>query len=356
MEFLSTTVKGLEDIASKEIASLGGKVLKQEEGKVYFSGPEELIYVLNYASKTVFRTVILIGEGTVHSLEDIRKFVETLDISFSGEFEVRTKRKGTHSFTSMDVNAVVGEMLLKKCPNTKVNLSAPEIRVLCWLEDDKFVMGFDTTGESLHRRGYRVYQHPAPLNPVLAALLIRWSGWRGETLVDPFCGSGTVLIEAHHSYNRVPNKFRNFIFHNLPFYSKNEWTAIKNKYDSREKKVKLSLVGIEKFQKHIEGAQKNLHKAGVDAHLYKGLAEKMHLYVSHADYIITNPPFGLRIGSKKKIFRLYENFAEELENHFSGTQFVLITPYTKFEHYFDVLEKREIMYGDLPVKAYRFKI
>ena len=128
------------------------------------------------------------------------------------------------------------------------------------------------------------------------------------------------------------------------------------KENRKIKKRELELIGVERFRKHVEGAKLNAKKAGVNIRCMVGYAENLHSYVNYAPHIITNPPFGLRIGSKKKIFRLYEEFARELEEYFSGSSLTLIMPYSKFEHYFKVVEKREILYGDLTTKLYRFKI
>jgi len=356
MRFLSTTVIGLEDLTAEEIKEFGGKIVDTKKGKVLFEGDETLIYALNYGAKRVFRVCILLSQGKVYSLKDVRRYIRDAEFCIRSNFAVRTTRKGEHNFTSMDVNAVVGEEILKKCPDARVNLDDPDITFLCWLDGNDFIFTIDTTGESLHRRGYRIYQHPAPINPVLASLMLRFAGWKGERLVDPFCGSGTILIEAYHNYNNVPNKFREFQFRKVPYYNESLWREIKDELDHKVTDKSLELIGVEKFEKHIKGCLKNGRNAGVSLRCIKGEAEKLHKYVNFAPYIITNPPFGLRIGSKKKIFKLYENFALELEEHFSGTIFTLIIPYSKFEVYFDVLEKRNILYGDLQTKIYRFKI
>ncbi len=356
MQYLATTVMGLEDLAAEEIEKFGGRIREIKKGKVIFSGSEELMYILNYASKCLFRITILLGNGEIDGLEDIRKVVRAADFCINKTFAVRSKRRGEHNFTSMDINAVVGEEILKKCHNAKVNLDEPDITFLCWLEDRDFLFTIDTSGETLHRRGYRVYQHPAPINPVLASLILRFAGWRGERIVDPFCGSGTILIEAYHNYNNVPNKWRDFHFYNLPFYNVEMWREAREKIDSKETRKYLELIGIEKFEKHIKGARKNALKANAPIRCIRGEAEFLHKYVTYAPHIITNPPFGLRIGSKKKIFKLYEDFAEELEEYFSGTIFTIIIPYPKFENYFEVLEKRDVMYGDLRTKIYKMRI
>ncbi len=356
MLFLSTTIHGLEDIAAREIENFGARILELRSGKVIYKGNEELIYKLNYGAKRIFRIAVILSMGKMKELEDLRKFVRDSDFCIDDTFAVRTKRKGEHNFTSMDVNAIVGEEILKKCPKAKVNLDEPNLTFLCWINDEDFIFTLDTTGNSLHRRGYRVYQHPAPINPVLASLMLDFAGWKGKKMVDPFCGSGTIPIEAYHNYNRVPNKFRDFDFSKLIFFDEELWNEIKDEMDKRERNKRLELYCIEKFKKHVKGCKLNAKNAGAKFYCIHGEAEKLHKFIDSTPFIITNPPFGLRIGSKKKIFKLYEDFAEELEEHFSGTILTLIIPYKKFEAYFDVLEKREIMYGELQTKIYKFKI
>ncbi len=356
MLFLSTTIRGLEDLAANEIEKLGGKIVEIKEGKVIFEGDDSMIYTLNYAAKRIFRVTIILNTGKLENLDDLRRYIRESEFCIEGTFAVRTKRRGKHNFTSMDVNAIVGEEILRKCPNARVNLDEPDITFLCWIDDNNFIFTMDTTGESLHRRGYRVYQHPAPINPVLASLMLSFAGWSGGMIVDPFCGSGTMLIEAYHNYNKIPNKFRDFSFYKLPYFEEEKWRELKSRWDMKERDASIPLIGIEKFKKHVNGCKRNAKNARARITCMLGEAEKMHQYIEYTPYIITNPPFGLRIGSKKKIFKLYEDFAEELEEHFSGTILTLIIPYTKFEVYFKVLEKREIMYGDLHTKIYRFKI
>jgi len=354
MLFLSTTVHGLEDIAAREIEKFGARILELRSGKVIYEGKEELVYKLNYRAKRIFRVAVILSMGKIADLEDTRKFVKDVDFCINNTFAVRTKRRGKHNFTSMDVNAVVGEEILRKCPNAKVNLDEPDLTFLCWVDNDNFIFTLDTTGESLHRRGYRVYQHPAPINPVLASLMLDFAGWKGERMVDPFCGSGTIPIEAYHNYNRIPNKFRTFDFSKLPFSNEDLWNSIRKEIKERDRR--LDLYCIEQFKKHVKGCKLNARNAGARFFCLQGNAENLHKFIDSTPFIITNPPFGLRIGSKRKIFKLYEDFAEELEQHFSGTILTLIIPYKKFEAYFEVLEKRDIMYGDLQTKIYRIKI
>ncbi len=355
MLYLSTTIRGIEDIAAREIEKLGARVVRVMEGKLLYEGNEDLFYVLNFLAKKINRVVIVLGYGHVERLDDIKRIAESSDVNVrSSTFAVSTERRGEHDFTSIDVNRLLGDIILQKNPGSRVNLNDPDVPILAWVLDNFFVFGIDTTGPSLHRRGYRIAKHPVALNPVIASAMLDVSSWE-NSVIDPFCGSGTILIEAYHQVRKVPNKFREFQFLRLPFFDSERWSEIKERYGSAKGK-EPHLVGIEKNPKYIEFARTNAERAEAKILVMQGRAEELHRYVSDVPYIVTNPPYGLRMGSKKDVFQLYEKFAEELEEHFSGSIFVVITPHRKFEHYFTVLEKRDILYGELHAWLYKMKI
>ncbi len=352
--YLSTTIHGIEDIAAEELGKLGAKDFHLLEGKIVYRGDDDLFYRVNYFSKTVNRVVILFAFEEFENLNDIKRLVMNSEIYISGTFGVVTERRGKHNFTSMDVSAAIGEAILNKCPDARVNLNNPNTKVLAFVKDNLFMFGIDTTGTSLHRRGYRIKKHPAALNPVIAAAMIRLSGWKDGILLDPFCGSGTIPIEAYHSFKRMPNIFRDFAFKNLSIFSEEKWEKIKSERKLRKSEPRI--VGIDKEEKYVRCAIENARKARAKITFMKGLAQEIHKIVDEMDFIVTNPPYGLRMGNRRKVFKLYEEFAEELENHFSGLIMVVITPLSKFEHYFQVLEKRNILYGELHARIYKLKI
>ncbi len=356
MKYLSTTVKGIEDLAAKEIEGYGGRIDKILPGKVVYEGDDNLFYVLNYNGKKINRVVQLLGIGEISNLEDIKEIVRSTDIPY-GRYSlgVRTERTGHHEFRSIDVSAAVGEVLLELNPEARVNLDDPDVPIMAWVIDDLFMFGVDTTGRSLHRRGYRVAKHPASLNPVIASAMVSLSEWKGGIFADPFCGSGTVLIEAYHLKRKVPNIFRDFHFIRLPWFDNSVWMEIKEKY-SGFSGSEPELLGIDENSRFIEAAIKNAEQARVRMRCMVGDAREMYRYVGNVSSIVTNPPYGLRMGNRKKVYSLYEQFAEMLEEYFSGITFVVITPISKFEHYFTVIEKRDILYGDLHAWLYKMKI
>ena len=318
LSFYSTCAPGLEDVVAKEIEELGGRITRLSRGRVYFEGDLRLVAVLNYWGRTIERVVLLLKESRVENLDEVYKEIRELDFSIikpHQSFAVRSKRVGVHDFTSIDIarvagQAVIDSYLASKAVRLRVNLDEPDVIVRVELIDSTLLVGIDTTGdEGLHKRGYRVYQHPAPLNATIAASMIRLSGWeRNEVLVDPMCGSGTILVEAAMIARNVPpGKFRDELAFTRIFGDE----LLEEVKDYRERDFTPTLVGIERFEKHIRGAKQILEFTGFDfVRLVKGDATRLDelLEAEGVDVMVTNPPYGLRIGKKGIIHDLYSKF------------------------------------------------
>ena len=355
MRFYSTVAPGLEFVAADEIESKGlGNVIEIREGngRVFYESNFERIPLLNYFLRTVERVVLILGRERVETLEDVYRIVKEIDFSFihpEWSFAVRSNRVGEHDFTSIDISRVAGKAVIDSYKESrgvrlKVNLDEPDVIIRCDLVEDDFIVGLDTTGdEGLHKRNYRVYQHPAPLNPTIAASLVYLSGWSHErSLLDPMCGSGTILFEAGMIARNTPIcRFRrDFAFKKF----------INEDCEFKERDVGLSLYGVEKFRKHVEGAIKIAEFVGIDVRFMQGEAERINEYFNEIDYVITNPPYGLRIGRKKIIERLYSSFLRAAAD-IVREKLVVITAETKIfekhaKEFFDV-RKFNVRYGGL---------
>ncbi len=331
MRFISPTIVGIEDLAAEEISRLGGKIERIEKGIVIYSGPEELFTRVNYFGKMVERVAIIIGEGEIEKESDLVKVIRC-DVCEGKKINVKIEMKNA-KFRKKEL-----EIEARKLGNGE-----KEISLFLWLNGEKIIGAIDTTGEGLHHRGYRVFKHPASLNPILAAAMLKISGWKNE-FVDPFCGSGTILIEGYHQFKGIGNRFRKF-------QNWEKYREIQEKMNKEEPEI----LGVEKEKRYVEGAKLNAKKAEAKVKIIRGDARFLSKYYS-GKQIITNPPFGLRMGNKKNVFSLYENFAKEMEENFEGSYLTMIIPHTKFENYFKIEEKREIKYGKLQGYIYKFKI
>ena len=369
MRVLCTTTHRFEDIAAKEIESFGGKVIDILKGKIIADGfNEEDIVSMNFSSRTIHRICILLAHQKFSDIEEIYRIAKNLDytqwLSPDKTFEVRTNREGEHDFTSMDVNRYVGQAVIESYMEDtghrlKVNLEEPDVSIKCWVQNDYFLIGIDTTGDSLHQRDYRVYQHHAPLRSTIAAAMIMWSGWKkNKMLCDPFCGSGTILIEAAHFAKKFPPNIRRneFLYKNLKVFQNVDVEEVREKLLKKVKETKAKIYGVDVSPKHIEGCRKCIIAADVGNLVRCRVDNALNAWeVETADYIITNPPYGIRSSSLKKTIQLYRNFAERLLN-MEDKIFVVITPHRTFEYYFENFEKKFVKYGDLDVFAYKIKI
>ncbi len=236
MEFVATLNPGLEKIALQEIEELLGKKAEVlHPGAVRFSAEELAIFTLNYLSRSLHRVVLLLIESEFSELKDIYKLCADLEYSRwvypTQTFAVRTERTGEHSFTSLDVSREIGQAIIdsfqqEKHQRLKVDLNNPNLTFLAEVRGSRFWLGLDTTGESLHKRWYRVRGHKAPLKTTLAYSMLRIAGIaEGKSVLDPFCGCGTIPIEAGLYLKQIPpGQKRDFAF--FWFY----WLYILAKY------------------------------------------------------------------------------------------------------------------------------
>lgn len=373
--FYATTPQGLEDIAALELKELGADVISWGKGRVSFKAPFPFFYRANYLARTIHRIVILLLRAHVRDLDEIYERARSLDWSFIAKeqaFAVRPRRIGAHPFTSQDLGRVVGQAVIDGYfkaygHRLQVNLEDPDVAINAELYDDELLMGIDTTGDTaLSKRGYRLYQHPAPLNPAVASNLVRLSGWDpSRSLLDPMGGSGTILIEAALAGLHIPPGHwrERYAFERLLFFDRKRWEEVREEAEERVERRPLQLFGMEKFEKHVRGAQLNAERAGVvfTIKFLQGDATKDPLPPS--DFIVTNPPYGLRIGRRRLMSHLYGELLDNLRRWGQeGTKVLVITgEFHAFEEALlkrglALLHRREVLLGDLPTKVFSFAL
>ena len=320
MRFYATLPPGLERVSAKEIEDFGGKVYEIRKGRLFFEGDLKLMARLNYGARTLERIMILLAVEKFETLDDIYRIVKELDFSWirpDQSFAIRPLRVGEHDFTSLDVGRVAGQAVIDSYMEAKgvrlrVNLDEPDVIIRVDVIFDEVYVGIDTTGdEALHRRGYRVYDHPAPLNPAIASALVMLSGWSvDEVLLDPMCGSGTILIEAGMIGKNIPPQKLRDDFAFTKIFGRELLEDVKDEFEERD--VETMLVGVERFRKHVKGGRMNSRMAGVYVNFVQGDATR--ICIRQADVVVTNPPYGLRIARKGMIERLYEGFLRALKD------------------------------------------
>jgi tRNA (guanine6-N2)-methyltransferase len=375
-KFMATTVEGLEDLMAKEVEELGGRVSEVGRARAFFEGRMDLMYRVNIRAHCVHKLMLVLGRGRARGLDEIYQLAKSIDypevMRLNQSFAVRTTRVGEHEYTSIDVSAVVGQAVIDsfteaKSARPRVDLKNPDVEVSVYVRDDEVVIGVNTTGESLHKRNYRVYDHPAALKTTLAAGMLMLSGWRGEGLLDPMCGGGTITIEAALMARRFPPGFfrKGLAFTRLVFYDPKTHREELERALEEANRENYEIYGFDVSPKHVAGAKSNASSAGVhdtisfdvrDAtkrETYKGLNVK---------HVVVNPPYGIRQNRPKAIKDLYAKFLRVLSDELSGATLTIITGFWRaFEDVLegighDVLGVRNVKHGDLPARVYKIRV
>ena len=378
LRFFATTVIGLEDVASKEVESLTGVRAELDVGRIAFQGSLKDVYLLNLKAATINKIFIELCKSTFEGLNDIYKLAKSLDYTWildaQQTFAIRSERTGVHNFTSMDVSRVAGQAIIDSFANAtgkrlKVNLNEPDVEIYCLVRNSDFIMGVNTTGASLHKRGYRVYSHPAAIKPTIASAMLRIGNWtKAKSLIDPMCGGATIPIEAALEASGIPpNHLRkDFAFLKLKIYNREAFEKVRTETLVQQKaKGEYAIYAMEKFAKHMQGGIENAKKAGV----YQAIKFKIGDATKPGDYpeaefdlILVNPPYGLRANPKKGIRKLYESFLRALKTKSPEATLVIITAASKrFREAAEnagiaIIGDRKIWHGELLTRIFTCKI
>ena len=330
-ELIAKTFMGLEPVLAQELTQLGANNVQTGRRMVSFTGDKEMMYRANFQLHTAIRILKPIAHFKARSAEDMYDEVKKIDWSkyiekgktFSVDSVVYSEEFRNSRFVTYKVkDAIVDQFREKTGIRPNISVSNPDIRLNIHIAEDKATLSLDSSGESLHRRGYRQESVEAPLNEVLAAGMILMSGWKGDSdFIDPMCGSGTILIEAALiARNISPGVFRKeFAFEKWPDYDQDLFDRIYND-DSQEKEFNHHIYGYDTDMKAVNTARLNVKAAGLsqlitveqqDFKNFKKPAEK--------SIIITNPPYGERI-STPNLLGTYKMIGERLKHEFGGNE------------------------------------
>ena len=361
---------GLEAVLKREITDLGYEISKVEDGKVTFLGDAEAICYANIFLRTAER--ILLKVGTVHAetfdelFEGVRALPWEEYIPENGKFWV-TKATSVKSklFSTSDIQSIVKKAMVKRMEKAYgkswFEEDGASFPVRVTFMKDEAVIGLDTTGISLHKRGYRQNTAKAPISETLAAALIMLTPWRKERiLVDPFCGSGTFPIEAAMmAANIAPGMNRSFTAESWAnLIDKKLWyEAIDEANDLIDDQIETDIQGYDIDGDVVRMARQNAENAGVD-HLIH-FQERPVSALSHPKkygFIITNPPYGERLEEKEALPGLYREFGESFRKLDSWSAY-MITSYEDAERYFGrkADKNRKIYNGMLKTYFYQFQ-
>lgn len=360
---------GLEAVLKKEIIELGYDITNVEDGRVTFLGDEEAVCRANVFLRTAERILIKVDKFPAKTYEELFENIKKLPweeyIPADGKFWV-TKASNVKSVlhSAPDIQRIVKkaivERLKEKYHQSWFEESGNEYPIRVFLYKDNAEITLDTTGEHLHKRGYRRLASKAPISETLAASLIMLTPWnRNRILVDPFCGSGTFPIEAAMmAVNMAPGMNRSFQaekWTNL-IGKKNWYEAINEANDLIEEDCHPDIQAYDIDEKVIQIARENAKEAGVDQwiHFQRRPVSQLN-HPKKYGFIITNPPYGERLGEKETLSALYQELGERLRILDSWSAYI-ISAYDKVET--DLGRKadknRKIYNGMLKTYYYQF--
>ncbi|MES4921662.1 THUMP domain-containing protein [Hoylesella timonensis] len=328
-ELIAKTFMGLEPVLAQELTQLGANNVQIGRRMVSFSGNQEMMYRANFQLHTAIRILKPIKHFKARSAEDVYEEVKKVDWSqyieqgktFSVDSVVYSEEFRNSRFVTYKVkDAIVDQFRENTGTRPNISVSNPDIRLHIHIAEDDATLSLDSSGESLHRRGYRQESVEAPLNEVLAAGMIMMTGWKGETdFIDPMCGSGTLLIEAAMiARNMSPGIFRKeFAFEKWPDFNQELFDHIYND-DSQEREFEHHIYGYDIDMKAVNTARLNAKAAGFTKDITIEQADfKNFTQPSEPSIIITNPPYGERI-STPNLLGTYKMIGERLKHEFMG--------------------------------------
>lgn len=369
MELIAPCHFGLEAVLKREILDLGYEISEVEDGRVTFYGDADAICRSNIFLRTAERILLKVGSFRAVTFEEL--FDKTKELPWedyipqNGKFwvakaaSVKSKLFSTSDIQSIMKKAMVRRMQERYCVEWfPENGASYPVRV--FLMKDIVTVGIDTTGISLHKRGYREVSGKAPITETLAAALIMLTPWRKDRiLVDPFCGSGTFPIEAAMmAANIAPGMNRSFLsekWDNL-ITKKNWYDVIDEANDMICDDVEVDIQGYDVDSSVIKIARRNAREAGVDHLIHFQERDVKDLnHPKKYGFIITNPPYGERLEDKKDLPDLYRAFGESFKRLDSWSAY-MITSYDDAERYFGrkADKNRKIYNGMLKTYYYQF--
>ncbi|WP_227369765.1 bifunctional 23S rRNA (guanine(2069)-N(7))-methyltransferase RlmK/23S rRNA (guanine(2445)-N(2))-methyltransferase RlmL [Halomonas sp. M20] len=357
MTFFATCPKGNEELLAAEISGLGGQASKSTVAGIYFQGTLEVAYRACLWSRLANRIVLCLAreEGIVRpeALQEVAKCIDwtrhlasgaTLAVDFHGQSEhIRHTRFGAQTVK----DGVVDALREAGQERPQVELRQPDLRLFVHLHRGRLTLGIDLAGTSLHQRGYRRDPGHAPLKENLAAALLVRADWparakRGEPLIDPLCGSGTLVIEAGMmAADIAPNINRErFGLHGWVGHDDALWRELKREAEARaslgRRRIKSALYGIDQSPQALSAAKSNAMRAGIPALIdFRGGAVAQLSRPENCagpGLMITNPPYGERIGELPELVPLYASLGERVRREFPGWVLALFTGNPELGH------------------------
>ncbi|MBE6973956.1 MAG: DUF559 domain-containing protein [Ruminococcaceae bacterium] len=365
-EFSVPTLFGLEGIAGDELRRLDMENVRVENGRVLFSGDENALARANICLRTGERVLLVLADFEARTFEELFQGVYNTAleevIPADGQFPVKGHCLNAQLMSIPDCQAIIKKAASKRL-GEKYGMnwlpeSGAKYQLQFFIMNDRVQLCLDTSGMGLHKRGYRALGNDAPLRETLAAAMVMLTRYRGrEFLWDPFCGSGTIPIEAAFiAKNRAPGLRRRFAAEQFAWMNEKIWQEARGEAMDKEFRGKYQILGSDNDPKCISLSMSNARKAGVAdiIEFRDGDATRMSL-PTDSGILVCNPPYGQRMGQQKDAQRLYQALGRHLK-FADGWKKYVITSEPEFEHYFGrrADKKRKLYNGMIKCDYYMY--
>jgi len=371
-QYFATVARGLENIAAQELTNLGAKNVSITFTGVNFSGDKPLLYRVNLWARTIFRVLVPIKTIKCSNRQELYQQVKQIDWSEYLDVEQTLAVNCTggnsqlnHShFSALEIkNAIVDQQRDIYQKRSNIDVAHPNILINGHIHKDKCILSLDSSGESLHRRGYRPGVGLAPLKETLASGLLDLAGWNSSIpFFDPLCGSGTLPLEASlKALNIAPGLFRQrFAFQGWRDFDASLWQKLRQEaQESQLSQSPTPIVGSEGDSNIFLQAKNNAQLCGVTNQIKLHNQDLSTVYAPcDSGMVITNPPYGMRIGEVSELGSLYRLLGDVFKQRFRGWKVYILTGNQELAKKIGLKASRrfEVYNGSIPCKMLEFEI
>ncbi|MGC6285317.1 MAG: THUMP domain-containing class I SAM-dependent RNA methyltransferase [Polaribacter sp.] len=335
---VATTLFGLESVLAKELLNLGAKNIKEGIRSVSFEGDLGFMYKANLSLRTAIRILKPLKKVRIYNEKDLYQQIQRIKweryLSVDSTFAINAVVNSNHFTTNSHYialkskDAIADYFRHKESKRPNVDIKNPDLRIHIHIQKEFLTISIDSSGDSLHKRGYRTATNIAPINEVLAAGMVLLSGFTGEeNFIDPMCGSGTILIEAAMIACNIPANInrKRFAFEKWKDYDEDLFYTIHDSLLKRIKSLHCKIMGFDKAPSAVRKAKQNLINANLEefvgVHHVNFFNSKKEVFGN--TIIMFNPPYGERLSIDTEEF--YRNIGDTLKNHYSGSAAWIIT-------------------------------
>jgi putative N6-adenine-specific DNA methylase len=360
------TLFGLEGLVSDELKRLGMNGVRAENGRVLFAGGKADIARSNIGLATGERVLLVVGETRAETFDMLFEGVRAMPweslIPIDGAFPVKGHALDSKLHSIPDCQSIIKKAIVERLKSKyKVEWlreTGAKYQIQFAIMKDTAALYIDTSGQGLHKRGYRPVGNAAPLRETLAAAIVRLARYRGkEELCDPFCGSGTLPIEAAlAAMNRAPGFYRAFAAQDFLWLDKTIWDTAKAEFRDKEYRGSYNIWGGDIDPESVKIAQENARRAGVSEHIRFEVAEAADFRrAAPGGIIVTNPPYGERVMEHYEAERIYKKFGAAFKT-LEAWKLYLLSSHSEFEHAFGktAVKKRKLYNGMIKCELYMY--